>query len=105
MSYNGIVRKMDPLGRIVIPIEARKTLEWFEGTPISITPFGSYVLLRGVDDQNAGGQTALPLNNPVALEIKEAMAKLDESDLLLVLQMVQRLTQSSEPDSAPRQAG
>lgn len=36
MKATGVVRKMDELGRIVIPKEIRRTLEIEEGTPLEI---------------------------------------------------------------------
>ena len=36
MKSTGIVRKMDNLGRIVIPIELRRTLEIAERDPVEI---------------------------------------------------------------------
>ena len=37
MKATGIVRRMDDLGRIVIPKEIRRTLRIREGDPLSIT--------------------------------------------------------------------
>ena len=50
MKATGIVRRVDDLGRIVIPKEIRRTLRIREGDP-SYTTFTSFDLfLRGVID-------------------------------------------------------
>lgn len=46
MKATGIVRKIDKLGRIVLPIELRNTLEFGIGDPIEIYVDGEYVVLR-----------------------------------------------------------
>lgn len=51
MKSTGIVRKVDGLGRIVLPMELRKTLEikgadHGEGTPLEIFVEGSDIILR-----------------------------------------------------------
>ena len=40
MKQSGIARKLDKLGRIVVPIEARRVLGWEDTTPIEISLFG-----------------------------------------------------------------
>lgn len=46
MKALGIIRKLDDLGRVVIPMELRKTLQWNEGTPIQITATRGGILLQ-----------------------------------------------------------
>lgn len=40
MNRNGIVRRLDPLGRVVIPKEWRDELKLEEGTPLEIVKVG-----------------------------------------------------------------
>lgn len=42
----GIVRRIDPLGRIVIPKEIRRTQRLPDGTPMEICPTEEGILLR-----------------------------------------------------------
>lgn len=46
MKATGVVRKVDQLGRIVLPKELRKTLGFEEGTPIEIFVNEDEVILR-----------------------------------------------------------
>lgn len=46
MKATGVVRKVDELGRIVIPIELRRNLEIKEGTPLEIFTDEEGVVLR-----------------------------------------------------------
>lgn len=49
MKEYGIVRKVDPLGRIVIPIEMRRTLRLEVGDPFEIFVDGDSVILKKYD--------------------------------------------------------
>lgn len=46
MKATGIVRRIDSLGRIVIPREIRKNNNWIEGTPMDIYTDGEAVVLK-----------------------------------------------------------
>lgn len=46
MKASGIVRKLDPLGRIVIPAEMRKVLGINEGDSLEITKVDNEIVLR-----------------------------------------------------------
>ena len=46
MKNTGIVRKVDELGRIVIPIELRRTLNIEIKDPVEIFVDGDYILLK-----------------------------------------------------------
>lgn len=46
MKSTGIVRKVDELGRIVLPIEMRRTLDIAEKDPVEIFVDGENVVLR-----------------------------------------------------------
>lgn len=45
MKATGIVRKVDELGRIVLPIELRRTLDIAERDPLEIYVEGSSIIL------------------------------------------------------------
>lgn len=46
MKSIGIVRKLDDLGRIVLPIELRRTLDIAEKSPLEIYVDGDAIVLR-----------------------------------------------------------
>ena len=46
MKATGIVRGMDHLGRVVIPVELRRTLRISEGDPIEFLVDGNSVVIR-----------------------------------------------------------
>lgn len=46
MKASGIIRKVDPLGRVVIPKEMRKVLDINEGDTIEIVKVDNDVVLR-----------------------------------------------------------
>ncbi|HOJ10986.1 MAG TPA: AbrB/MazE/SpoVT family DNA-binding domain-containing protein [Clostridiales bacterium] len=46
MNATGIVRKLDPLGRIVLPAELRKSLDLNVGAPLEIFVDGNKILLK-----------------------------------------------------------
>jgi transcriptional pleiotropic regulator of transition state genes len=46
MKATGIVRKIDELGRVVIPMELRKTLDIKDGDPLEIFVDGERVVLK-----------------------------------------------------------
>lgn len=53
MKSTGIVRKIDPLGRIVIPKELRRTFDLKEGDPMEIFIEGDIILLKKYQANNA----------------------------------------------------
>ena len=46
MKSTGIVRRIDDLGRVVIPMELRKVLNMPNGTPIEIYTEGDSIILH-----------------------------------------------------------
>lgn len=46
-----IIRKMDPLGRVVVPKSMRAQLDWQDGTPIEIIGTDDGIFLRKQQDK------------------------------------------------------
>ena len=46
MKATGIVRRVDELGRIVLPVELRRTLDISERDPLEIYVDGASIVLR-----------------------------------------------------------
>ena len=53
MKSTGVTRKLDPLGRIVIPMELRRTLEIEEKTPLEIYVEGEKIILKKYEAKGA----------------------------------------------------
>ena len=53
MSTKGIIRNLDQLGRIVIPIETRRVLGIEPGTPVEIRQEGEKIILTRSGDRCA----------------------------------------------------
>lgn len=51
MRSTGIVRRVDELGRIVLPKEMRKTMEIKEGDPMEIYVDGDSIVLKKYQDE------------------------------------------------------
>lgn len=46
MKTSGIIRRMDELGRVVLPIELRRSLDIEERDPVEISVEGDRIILR-----------------------------------------------------------
>ena len=62
MKSTGVVRKIDQLGRVVFPIELRRTLNLNEGDPMEIFVDGDFVLLKKYKASRACAVTGEVLN-------------------------------------------
>jgi transcriptional pleiotropic regulator of transition state genes len=49
MSTSGVTRKVDQLGRVVLPVELRRTLGLREGDLVEVAVEGSRILLTKVE--------------------------------------------------------
>ena len=66
MKATGIVRRLDDLGRIVIPKEIRRTMGVYEGSPLEM-----FV------DEESGGLTLVPYRSEASSRIKGIAETLD----------------------------
>ena len=49
-KMNGIVKKLDNLGRLTVPCELRKALRWNPGTPCEMIKDGDTLIIRLSED-------------------------------------------------------
>lgn len=64
MKATGIVRRIDDLGRVVLPKEMRDTFGWNPGTPIEVFVDGETVMLRKyAPGCSLCGHTSTPMTN------------------------------------------
>lgn len=95
MKQSGIARKLDKLGRIVVPIEARRSLGWEDTTPIEISLFGHYILLHEYEDTGAA-PIELKQRSPLLNELNEVLNKLSDKDTLMVMELLKRFAATGE---------
>ena len=88
---SGIIRRIDDLGRIVIPKEIRRVRGWEEGAPIEIIPDGEDVILRLYSDN----QRLEDLLNELIGQMEER--GLDDKETLL-RKMMEELKEDGELD-------
>lgn len=88
---SGIIRRVDDLGRIVIPKEIRRARGWEEGAPIEIIPDGNEVILRLYGDN----QRLEDLLNELIGQMEER--GLDDQENLL-RKMMEELKEEGELD-------
>lgn len=80
MKSTGITRKIDDLGRIVIPKETRKTLRIEEGSPIEIFTEGASIILRRYSPVKEFGTLAPSLAEGMGRNIGAEVFICDESE-------------------------
>ena len=90
MKISGITRKLDKLGRVVIPMDVRRSLDWQEETVIEISQFGRYLLLHAEKDRQSM-PIELGIASPVLDDIMTTLPQLSDQDALLILELMQRL--------------
>lgn len=88
---SGIVRRIDDLGRVVIPKEIRRARGWEEGAPIEIVPDGEDVILRLYSDN----KRLEDLLNELIGQMEER--GLDDQEMLL-RKMIEDLREAGELD-------
>ena len=61
MSENAVIRRIGELGRIVLPIDLRRSLDWQEGDRIEIAREGDSLILKRHEERCCfcGGETRL----------------------------------------------
>lgn len=88
---SGIIRRVDELGRVVVPKEIRRARGWEEGAPIEIIPDGEDVILRLYGDN----QRLEDLLNELIGQMEER--GLDDKETLL-RKMMEELREEGELD-------
>lgn len=89
MISTGIVRKMDPLGRIVIPMEIRRRFGIEEGDPLEIYVDGETVILKRHDNTKACGITG----EKAVFSIPDSNIHLSEEGCIRLLQELKAVIQ------------
>ena len=93
MKISGITRKLDKLGRVVIPMDVRRSLDWKDETVIEISQFGRYLLLHAEKDRQSV-PIELGTASPVLHDIMSTLPQLSDQDALMILELMQRLVKA-----------
>lgn len=84
MKPLGIVRRLDQLGRVVIPMEVRRIAGWVEGTPLEIFAFEDGILLKKYQPKQETSEVievlkaALDGKKPSKKDIQKAISLLEQ---------------------------
>lgn len=77
MEATGIVRRLDDLGRVVIPKEIRRVMNWQDGNPIEIIPKDDGTVTLKSYFENAVDIKRIMMNlREVEQDVKEADVRL-----------------------------
>lgn len=95
MKLNGLRRRIDSLGRVVIPVDIRRYLGWAEGANIEMTLFGQYLLLSA-ESVRPLQPIVIESSSPIIDEILRDLDKLSEQDALIISELMQRLVKKEE---------
>lgn len=68
MKATGIIRRIDDLGRIVIPKEIRRTLKIYEGDPMEIFVQDGAVLFKKYDVAENAAEAVSNLKNYITVD-------------------------------------
>lgn len=85
MKNTGIARKVDELGRVVIPVELRRTLGIVEGTPLDFHVDGENIVLRK-HEKSCFVTGEVSESNLELLDGRMFLSKAGASELLELLQ-------------------
>ena len=92
MKSTGIVRKVDELGRVVIPKELRRTLEIADKDPLEIYVEEDQIILKKYQAKNACAVTGEVSNNNIS--VLGGKLVLSQEGLNILLSQLQNETKS-----------
>ena len=84
MKATGIVRRIDDLGRVVIPKEIRRTLRIREGDPLEIYTEESQMVLRKYSPMNEGAINAIAVANSLNSILEKGVVITDNDEVIAV---------------------
>lgn len=99
MKTKGIVRSSDELGRVVVPMEIRKELNWGKHEPVEISVFGDYVLLRSKNHPKRKEKT-ISTDNPLVKDIENKLRSLDSDELLCIQTLLSFMVRKDPHEAA-----
>ncbi|PGC28806.1 AbrB family transcriptional regulator [Bacillus pseudomycoides] len=88
MKSTGVTRKLDPLGRVVIPKELRRTLAIQEKTPLEIYVEGEKIILKKYEANGACAITGEVSDKNISLA--DGKVTLSPAGLELLIEELQK---------------
>ena len=95
MKATGIIRRIDDLGRVVIPKEVRRTLHIQEGDPLELFTEGDVICFRKYSPNSEISRTVEVLAEQIAVpEVAESLDATDLSVIKALIAMLQKTLKS-----------
>ena len=91
MKSTGIVRRIDDLGRVVIPKEVRRTMHIKEGDPLELFMEGEYVCFKRYDSCHPIRQCLETLQECIA---DDALLNVDQAEAAAIRSLVMLLNKN-----------
>jgi stage V sporulation protein T len=93
MKSTGIVRRIDDLGRVVIPKEVRRTMHIKEGDPLELFMEGEYVCFKRYDSCHPIRQCLETLQECIA---DDALLNVDQAEAAAIRSLVMLLNKNKK---------
>jgi len=93
MKSTGIVRRIDDLGRVVIPKEVRRTMHIKEGDPLELFMDGEYVCFKRYDSCHPIRQCLETLQECIA---DDALLNVDQAEAAAIKSLVMLLNKNKK---------
>ena len=93
MKSTGIVRRIDDLGRVVIPKEVRRTMHIKEGDPLELFIDGEYVCFKRYDSCHPIRQCLETLKQCIA---DDALLNVDKAEASAIKSLVMLLNKNKK---------
>lgn len=84
MKSTGIVRKIDDLGRVVIPKELRRTQGWEQGTPMEMFMDGNKLVMQSYEGSREQQEILTQLYAVKSITESEAAKKIIDSTIAFI---------------------
>jgi AbrB family looped-hinge helix DNA binding protein len=98
MKSTGIVRRIDDLGRVVIPREVRRTMHIKEGDPLELFMEGEYVCFKRYDSCHPIRQCLETLQECIA---DDALLNVDQAEAAAIRSLVMLLNKNKSAFELP----
>lgn len=99
MNSTGIVRRIDDLGRVVIPKEVRRTMRLREGDPLELFMEGEYVCFRRYDAMQPVRHALQTLQDAIADDALSQVDPVEATSIKALVGLLNKNIKNLEPTS------